>query len=531
MKQVFFIILSVLIMISCSKENELSSIVVVNDTLSGTINDDNIYSVTSLTINGTISGEDWYRLSEMAFLGKLEVLDMTNAKIAGLPDSDLWHEDEIPEKVFYKSKSLKEVHLPSTLKVVSEEAFAECNKLSVVHFPENIDSIGPRAFHKSPLSGEFKTPTNLRVIARQAFARTQFTKIIVSSDIIAGKTVTRKEDENGKISDYALIYTLGGNSVFAYCENLSEVIVDEGCTMLDIGFEHCSSLSKVSLPSTLRQIGQVSGNNGNYVFKDCAALESIILPYDLLSIGYNTFAYSSIKEISIPNRVNYLGTSAFQKCTQLKTVKMPHQLKQIAYNCFEGCSSLTEIEIQGMGATIGNSAFAGCSALKSILLEIGVIEIGNMAFKNCISLQSVLLPNYLSSLGESAFEGCSNLSTVRIPDSLKKIELTTFKDCTELRNIVIGSSIKSIGTGAFFHCAKLENINLPASVSSIASYAFAYTSIKRMRVNNSYPLPVSDNAFYGVNLLKATLEVPAGAALPYQNSAVWMDFGRIEEFE
>lgn len=533
MKKYVIIICAAIIAVSCSKDEDLEKVdlsnIVVNGNLSDQITDENIYKITRLTINGTISGEDWNTLFEIATMGSLEVLDMTNAKIVGKADADRWNDDEIPEYEFSHSKTLKEVYLPTTLKVVGEEAFAECSELAHVHFPEGIDSIAPRAFYKSGLSGELSLPSKLRVVSRQAFGWTKVTKVTVNSDIIAGKTITQKESASGTTSNYSSIYAVGGNSVFAYCENLSEVVVKEGCTKLEIGFQHCTSLSKVVLPSTLRQIGHESGNNGNYIFEDCSSLRDISLPDNLLSIGYNAFASTSLKEIVIPDNVQYLGTYAFHNCASLKDVTMPKQLKQIGQGCFEECSKLSEIEIPDNVTEVDYKAFADCMSLKTVKFGNSIKTIGRNAFSGCIMLQSAVMPPSLTTLRESAFEGCSNLVKVSIPDYLEEIESSTFKNCVELSDLYIGKSVLKVGSSAFYHCPKIVTINLPSSITQIDSYAFAYTGLKEVKVFWPNPLSIGSNIFDGINLSKSKLIVPIGSKDFYLQSSTWKDFGEISE--
>lgn len=533
MKKYIFIICVAMCAVSCSKDEEHEKAdlnnVVVTGNLSDQITDENISKITRLTINGTISGEDWNTLFEMATMGSLEVLDMTNAKIVGKADADWWNDDEIPEYEFSQSKTLKEVYLPTTLKVIGEESFANCSKLTQVHFPDGIDSIAPRAFYKSGLSGELSLPSRLRVIARQAFGWTKVTKVTINSDIIAEKTIIQKESASGTTSGYSSIYAVGGNSVFAYCESLSEVVVKEGCTKLEVGFQHSTSLSKVVLPNTLSQIGDKSGNNGNYIFKDCFSLRDISLPDNLISIGYNVFAGTSLNEIAIPDNVRYLGTYAFHKCALLEKIKMPKQLRQIGQACFEGCTSLGDLEIPDKVTDVNYKAFADCTSLKTVKFGNSIKTIGRNAFSGCIMLQSAVMPSSLTTLSESAFEGCCNLVNVSLPDYLTEIESSTFKDCIELHDLHIGKSILKVGSSAFYHCPKIVTLNLPSSITQIDSYAFAYTGVKEVKVSWPNPLPIGSNIFDGINLSKSKLIVPAGLKDLYLQSSTWKCFGLISE--
>ena len=501
----------------CDKNNPDAEelMLTVSGSLKEEINENNISKVTKLTINGTISGEDWNILFEMAVLGKLEILDMTNAKIKGIEGSEYWRDDEIPEYNFSGSKNLKEVFLPKHLKVIGTEAFSNCKKLTTVHFSNEIDSIATRAFYTSGLSGEFNIPKSLRVIAKQAFADTKFNKVIVQSDILAAKD--------------SMMYTLYNNSVFANCKNLTEVIVNEGVTILEVGFTHCSSLHTVSLPNSLEVIGYMSGSTHNYIFSGCKNIETITLPKNLWFIGHNAFSYTSLKQIDIPDHVQYLWTYAFANCEFLEDVRLSESLSTIGQGCFEECKLLSNLTIPKNVTTIGFSAFGNCSSLQSITFHDNIQSISGNAFIGCTSLGEIILPHALESLGSSAFEGCSTLSKVIISNNLKEIEATTFKDCIELQNVILGESISTLGSACFFHCPKLTRIIIPKTVETIESYAFAYTGIKELTVLWDIPIAIHNNVFDGINLSKTTLKVPIGAKDIYTTSTVWQDFGLIEE--
>ena len=518
-----FALICVLFISSCSKEDnpyeendKQSKELIVSGRLSEYITEENISEITKLTINSVISGEDWNILFEIAVLGNLEILDMSNAQIIGVEGIDCWNDDEIPEYNFSGSKKLKEVFLPKCIKVIGTEAFSKCRKLATVHFPDQIDSIATRAFYDSGLSGEFNLPKQLRVVGKQAFGGTKFNKVVIHSDVLAAQDNT--------------MYTLYGKSVFADCDELTEVIVKEGCTMLELGFSHCTSLTTVSLPSTLEQIGYLSGSTHNYIFSRCEKLEKIILPEKLWFIGYNAFSYTALKEIDIPDNVKYIWTYAFNNCELLEKVVLPPSLIKIDHGGFEDCKLLNHITIPEKVSEIGYSAFGGCTSLQSLSFEGNVSLIGKEAFINCTSLNTVILPDGVESLGSSAFEGCSSLSKVVISKKLKEIEATTFKDCVELQDVTLGESIETIGSSSFLHCPKLTKLLIPITVKNIENYAFSYTGIKYLTVMWASPIVINNNIFDGINLSKSTLNVPLGTKELYKTSSGWQNFGTIEEF-
>lgn len=508
--------------VSCKKDNEDVSVetaipyeVIVYGRLSEYVNDDNIYKITKLTMHDSVYCDDWDVLRDMAYSGNLETLVMTNAIIVGNDGQEWCNDKEIPPFVFQSSRNLKEVYLPNQLQVIGEESFASCRNLKTVHFPQFIDSIGPRAFHNSGLSGVFSVP-NIRIIAKQAFARTNLEKVVIGSDILAGKSNT--------------VYVVGGNSVFAECKKLTEVVVSEGCTMLELGFQGCSALRIVSLPSTLLTIGHTSDKTHNYIFCRCSSLKNVTLPDNLWFIGYDAFSHTAITNIVIPNNVKYLWDFAFHSCSSLHSVSLSNQLMKINHGCFADCTSLHTILIPNNVTHIDYRVFAGCTSLENVILGNSLVEIGRYAFYGCTQLKSINLPSTVTTLGESAFEGCSTMQSVTLSNNLESIKSLTFKDCVNLQNVTIGMSITSIGSSAFFHCPKITALQLPSTVNSIGEYALAYTGLQNLIVSWAMPPSVPSNTFNGTNINLATLKVPMGTIGIYQETPVWNDFGQIVEY-
>ena len=284
--------------------------------LSSLLTEDEILTLTELTISGSLNGTDIRVLRNMAKNCCLSFLDLKDASImvggnAYLIESDgiSYHtnEDDISTRMFSSCNKLKSIVLPKTLKNIGEEAFYNCSKLSSIKWFEGLDSIGDQAFYHSGLSGEMVLPKSLRTIGRRAFFDNNIQKVTIQSDII--------------VPSYESYYAIGGNSSFANCKQLKEIIINEGCTKLEVGFQGCETLSSVILPSTLTHLGANSSQSCNYIFKYCENLRSISLPNGLQLIGIECFSHSGITEIELPESVQEIKKWAFAN-TPLTTMKV-----------------------------------------------------------------------------------------------------------------------------------------------------------------------------------------------------------------
>jgi hypothetical protein len=134
---------------------------------------------------------------------------------------------------------------------------------------------------------------------------------------------------------------------------LKSIVLTEGITTIpDEAFYACQSLESVTLPSTIRTIGNsafgsyIRSSSGYSTRIGCDRLSSINIPNGVTSIGYNCFVgCTSLTSITIPDSVTSLGYSSFSQCTGLTTVSLGTGLTTLQQEMFRGCTSLTDVTI------------------------------------------------------------------------------------------------------------------------------------------------------------------------------------------
>lgn len=167
------------------------------------------------------------------------------------------------------------------------------------------------------------------------------------------------------------------------------------------------------------------------MFRDCEALETVVLPDSLLYIANSVFTgCKSLKHIVIPDKVTDIGQSAFKNCTGLVSITLPAKLNSILTGCFSGCSSLEELDLSRLKTLTDTTLLQGCTGLKKCILS----------------------PD-LSSLSVDIFNDCRNLAEVEIPD-------TVFPDSIRLADMSEDAPV------LVFHRSLAEDLNLEECAKS-----------------------------------------------------------------
>ena len=99
--------------------------------------------------------------------------------------------------------------------------------------------------------------------------------------------------------------------------------------------------------------------------------------------GYAFYQCTSLSEITLPSTLTEIGTFAFGGCTSSGEITLPPTLTEIGMVAFRSCTSLTEIVLQPNLTAIGFGALAGCTSLAEIVLPPGHVDVAPHALDDC----------------------------------------------------------------------------------------------------------------------------------------------------
>lgn len=161
----------------------------------------------------------------------------------------------------------------------------------------------------------------------------------------------------------------------------------------------------------------------------------------------------NVTEIVLPNSIEIIQASAFEKCPKLKIINWPNELKNIDNSAFRYCTQLESIKLPQNLTEISNYAFKGCSNIKEITFNDSLTKIGYECFSKCRSLQSVRIKKTISNVDDGTFSFCSSLSEIIIEDGIKSLGSQCFQGCN-IKKIFIPKTIEKINDNVFSDCPK-----------------------------------------------------------------------------
>ena len=261
---------------------------------------------------------------------------------------------KISYSTFYSS-GLESIVIPDKVEYIDLESFGDCKNLSYVKLSEELTTIKILAFRGCEVLESIVIPSKVTDIGTQAFYNCFLLKNIIVDD----ESTTYKSMEG-------VLYSKDGKTLIYYPEGKTETTytIPEGTEIIaHDAFEANSRLVNVSFPNTVKQI--------QGAFGDCTALESIVIPDSVTSIGaYGFYGCTSLKSITLSKNIDVIHVYAFGECTSLESVVIPNGVKEIDSYVFYECTSLKSVVIPESVTVAEYDIFALCTSLEKVYCEV-----------------------------------------------------------------------------------------------------------------------------------------------------------------
>lgn len=424
---------------------------------------------------------------------------------------------------------------------IGANAFTQCTSLTAVTIPTSVTSIGGGAFYGCSSLTSIAIPSSVTSIGNEAFKGCTSLTAVNISDLEAWCKIDFANGSCQNPLTYAHRLYLNGNE-------LTELVVPEGITDLKITFDHCHSLTSVSLPSSVKTIS-------DYAFNDCVNITSVNIPESVTAIYNCAFRNCQrLLSVSLPSSMTFIDSYTFQDCWDLKNVVIPANTTQIGKYAFSNCYSLKSMVVSSstppvFGETTLNDActiFVPNNSVETYKAAEGwstfadriqpqtgwtftaAVPCGegtaDLTFKvtsaNPWEVEVSASPEDIAgaltipatvqhergiefavkAICGDAFLRRHSLTSVVLPEGLTCILDRAFNECENLERVILPSSLKDIYQGAFMNCTSLSSITLPDGLTKISLATFQNTpSLKSINLPEGINT-IEHDAFRGSGL-------------------------------
>lgn len=271
-------------------------------------------------------------------------------------------------------------------------------------------------------------------------------------------------------------------------------------------------IREISLPGTIKKIS-------SQTFMNCKNLQTVKLGEGISYVsgdGINGFGMfqncTALKNVSLPNSLQYIQAYAFAGCTSLESLQLPKALESLGNSAFSGCESLSNIELPESLQTIGNLCFNGCDKLSTIKVSPAnpyfstdgkaIFNKDKTVLYTAIPVTSYNIPSTVRELRYYAFSNQKDMTSITLPEGLASISSYAFSGCSKLEHLVIPSTVDSISNYAFYGCSALQQINIPQGIKSLADGILSYSGIKTLDIPSSVNY-IGESAFSNCKSLQS----------------------------
>lgn len=310
----------------------------------------------------------------------------------------------LPQQVFYDCRNLKRLTFATGITSIGEEALAQCGGLGALTFDEGLTSIGQKAFDWSSIT-ELHLPESLKSLSNwMCHDCENLQKVTLPNSLTEiPEGAFRSCKQLTEINIPTALTTIR-ETAFDECAMLKELNLSNVTTIEECAFRNCTQLTKVILAKNLESIPVEA-------FSSCTSLADVTWPQNLKAISYYAFYEAPIATLQLPETVTSIGDKAFSNNKAITRFVFPKHVGKVL-STFSGCTNLTEVVLPEDATEIYKEAFRG-TGIKQIIIPEGYTTIMGEAFKNCPQLETIVLPSTLTTFkGGYHFQNSPNIKHV-----------------------------------------------------------------------------------------------------------------------
>lgn len=372
------------------------------------------------------------------------------------------------------------------------------SSLTDVVLPNCVKTIGRGAFWNSGIQS-FRTPDALTAVENEAFRNNRLARIY-------GKWASKDE---------------------------KAIVLSDG-TMVAYANQALEESGYLAVPDGVKKVQ-------DYLFYNDQAVKEVILPSGAESVGEYCFHSSSLERIRLPESFRNVGSRAFSNCPELSEFRGESPLvtdgralvSDGSMIAFAGKGMADYVIPEGV-TIIGDNVFVGWDDLRSLTFPFTLNSLYSGSVRNCPHLE------FFYGTGVSSDHHCLLLdgdylvavtpvcpSDYRIPDGVKRINMSVFEENPSIERLVVPDEVYFINSGAFGSMPKLKSLTLSASLTQLGWDCFYGTmGLEELYLRSlsppSYSESSGDWAKWGADNL--VIYVPEGSQGQYKSTSPWSKY-------
>lgn len=312
--------------------------------------------------------------------------------------------------------------------------------------------------------------------------------------------------------------TTPGNESKKYSNCIQDIHIGSNMDIGTYAFYRCYSMTHVSIPSTVRSIG-------NSTFQWNSSLQAVVIPEGVTALGTSTFeGCYGLRFVSTPKSLTSIGQKCFSQCFSIIAMTFSDQMTSVDQKCFVDCPSCDVLQTPGISGSIPQEFCSRNRTMMDFVIPDGVTSIGQDAFTYCYGIMHVTVPSTLKSTGTNAFSYCQALNTITFPNTFTTMGASTFENCSALQTFTIPSDMTSIPQKAFKSCASLGYIVIPEGITEIGTEAFSGCSgLSYIKFEGSNPPTLTNSNAFASLETDCKILVPTGSLTDYTSASYYPD--------
>ena len=246
--------------------------------------------------------------------------------------------------VFKENKlitSFEELKFFKNVKAIADSAFFLCNALEKIAYPKSLTRIGGWAFNSCQKFDELPAPEGITIIDRYAFRNCILKDVVLPNSLyyIGGYAFFNSRISSVKIGPN--VWYIGG---YAFYDNtMKSVKLPESVTTLDYNpWSHCAELERFE--------GKFASSDGRLLVVDneiisfaMAGLTTYTIPEGITAVGIAAFEGAPLAKITLPSTLVEIGSSSFRDCPKLSEITIPENVTHIGTNSFANSKALATV--------------------------------------------------------------------------------------------------------------------------------------------------------------------------------------------